>query len=96
MFDFTSFAKIEVRGPGAAAFLESLADNRVARGVGAITYTQMPNEDGGIECDFTVTPRAENRLRVGTGTASARPHPAASPGRACWRSPAHRSCSPPS
>src|SRR5206468_2905654 len=45
IFDFTSFAKIEVRGHGAAEFLESLADNRVARAVGALTYTQMLNED---------------------------------------------------
>src|SRR2546427_1221775 len=69
LFDFTSFAKIEVRGRGAAAFLEHLADNRVARAVGALTYTQMLNEGGGIECDFTITRLAENRFRVITGTA---------------------------
>ena len=69
IFDFTSFAKIEVRGRGAAAFLESLCDNRVARAAGALTYTQMLNEDGGIECDFTVTRLAENRFRIVTGTA---------------------------
>jgi 4-methylaminobutanoate oxidase (formaldehyde-forming) len=72
LFDFTSFAKIEVRGPGSAAFLERLADNRVARGVGAITYTQMLNEDGGIECDFTVTRLADDRFRIVTGTAFGR------------------------
>ena len=69
IFDFTSFAKIEIRGRGAAAFLESLTDNRVARAVGALTYTQMLNEGGGIECDFTVTRLAEDRFRVITGTA---------------------------
>ena len=69
IFDFTSFAKIEVRGRGAASFLESLTDNRVARAVGALTYTQMLNEGGGIECDFTVTRLAEDRFRVITGTA---------------------------
>ena len=69
IFDFTSFAKIEVRGQGAAAFLEGLTDNRVARAVGALTYTQMLNEGGGIECDFTVTRLAEDRFRVITGTA---------------------------
>jgi glycine cleavage system aminomethyltransferase T/glycine/D-amino acid oxidase-like deaminating enzyme len=72
LFDFTSFAKIDVRGPGSAAFLERLADNRVARGVGAITYTQMLNEEGGIECDFTVTRLAEDRFRIVTGTAFGR------------------------
>ncbi len=69
LFDFTSFAKIEVRGRGAAEFLESLTDNRVARAVGAITYTQMLNEGGGIECDFTVTRLADDRFRIVTGTA---------------------------
>src|SRR5258706_9247722 len=69
IFDFTSFAKIEVRGKGAASFLEGLTDNRVARAVGALTYTQMLNEDGGIECDFTVTRLAEDRFRIITGTA---------------------------
>src|ERR1700688_2052075 len=69
IFDFTSFAKIEIRGHGAASFLESLTDNRVARAVGALTYTQMLNDGGGIECDFTVTRLAEDRFRVITGTA---------------------------
>jgi glycine cleavage system aminomethyltransferase T/glycine/D-amino acid oxidase-like deaminating enzyme len=69
IFDFTSFAKIEVRGPRAAEFLESLTDNRVARAVGALTYTQMLNEGGGIECDFTVTRLADDRFRIITGTA---------------------------
>jgi 4-methylaminobutanoate oxidase (formaldehyde-forming) len=69
IFDFTSFAKIDIRGRGAASFLESLTDNRVARAVGALTYTQMLNDGGGIECDFTVTRLADDRFRVITGTA---------------------------
>src|SRR3954468_23137012 len=72
LFDETSFAKIEVSGEGAAAFLEHLCDNRVARGVGRLTYTQMLNHDGGIECDFTVTRLAESRFRIVTGTAFGR------------------------
>jgi 4-methylaminobutanoate oxidase (formaldehyde-forming) len=69
LFDETSFAKIEVAGPGAAGFLERLCDNRIARDVGAITYTQMLNRRGGVECDFTVTRLAEERFRIVTGTA---------------------------
>nr|MBA2359652.1 aminomethyl transferase family protein [Actinomycetota bacterium] len=69
IFDETSFAKIEVSGEGAAEFLERLCDNKVAREVGAITYTSMLNERGGIECDFTVTRLAEDRFRIVTGTA---------------------------
>ena len=56
-------------GRGAAAFLERLCANRVARDVGQITYTQMLNPRGGIECDFTVTRLAEDRFRIVTGTA---------------------------
>ena len=69
LFDFTSFAKIEVRGRDAAAVLETLTDNRIDRAVGTLTYTQMLNEGGGIECDFTITRIAEDRFRVVTGTA---------------------------
>ena len=69
LFDESSFSKMEVSGPGAAAFLESLCDNHVARDVGRITYTQMLNARGGIECDFTVTRVAEDVFQIVTGTA---------------------------
>ncbi len=69
LFDETSFAKLDVVGEGAAGFLEQLCDNRVARDVGTVTYTQMLNARGGIECDFTVTRLAEDRFRIVTGTA---------------------------
>jgi 4-methylaminobutanoate oxidase (formaldehyde-forming) len=69
LFDESSFAKIEVSGPGAANFLEGLCANRVAREVGRVTYTQMLNARGGIECDFTVARLAEERFRIVTGTA---------------------------
>src|SRR5262249_19548698 len=65
----SSFAKLEVSGPGAAELLERLCDNRVARGVGAITYTQMLNRRGGIECDFTVTRVEDEVFPIVTGTA---------------------------
>jgi 4-methylaminobutanoate oxidase (formaldehyde-forming) len=69
LFDESSFAKLEIAGPGAASFLERLCDNEVAREVGAITYTQMLNERGGIECDFTVTRVQEELFSIVTGTA---------------------------
>ncbi|MFG2072840.1 GcvT family protein [Nonomuraea maritima] len=69
LFDESSFAKIEVTGPGAAALLEWVCDNRVAREIGAVTYTQALNRRGGIECDFTVTRRAQDEFLVVTGTA---------------------------
>ena len=69
LFDETSFAKIDVSGEGAPAFLEHLCDNKVARDVGAVTYTSMLNTRGGIECDFTVTRLEPERFRIVTGTA---------------------------
>ena len=72
LFDESSFAKLDVSGEGAAVFLESLCANRVARDVGRVTYTQMLNERGGIECDFTVTRLADDLFRIVTGTAFGR------------------------
>ena len=69
LFDESSFSKLEIAGPGAAQLLEHLCDNRVARGVGQITYTQMLNGRGGIECDFTVARLADERFSIVTGTA---------------------------
>ena len=69
LFDESSFAKLEVSGPGAADFLEGLCANRVARETGRVTYTQMLNPRGGIECDFTVTRLGPERFRIVTGTA---------------------------
>jgi glycine cleavage system aminomethyltransferase T/glycine/D-amino acid oxidase-like deaminating enzyme len=69
LFDESSFAKTEVSGPGAAAALERLCDNRVARGVGRVVYTQLLNHRGGIECDVTVTQVDEQTFLVVSGTA---------------------------
>jgi glycine cleavage system aminomethyltransferase T/glycine/D-amino acid oxidase-like deaminating enzyme len=69
LYDETSFAKIEIRGPGAVALLQRLCSNNVDRSVGRITYTSMLNQRGGIECDFTVTRLAADRFFIVTGTA---------------------------
>jgi len=69
LFDESSFAKIEISGAGALAFLQRLCANDVDRPVGSITYTQMLNTRGGIECDFTVTRLAEELFLIVTGTA---------------------------
>jgi 4-methylaminobutanoate oxidase (formaldehyde-forming) len=69
LFDETSFAKIEVLGRDASAFLERVCDNHVARAVGDVAYTQALNSRGGIEADFTVTRVDEDRFWIITGTA---------------------------
>ena len=69
LFDESSFSKLEVFGSGSPDFLERLCANSVARGVGAVTYTQLLNPHGGIECDLTVTRLGPDRFRLVTGTA---------------------------
>ena len=69
LFDETSFSKIEISGPGALGFLQHLCDNEMDRPVGSVTYTQMLNRRGGIECDFTVTRLEADRFFIVTGTA---------------------------
>jgi len=69
LFDESSFAKIGITGCDAAKFLEWVCANRVARAVGAVTYTQALNHRGGIECDFTVTRIADDEFWIVTGTA---------------------------
>lgn len=58
-------------GPGALAFLEGIAANRMDRPVGAITYTSMLTPTGGIKCDLTVTRLAKDRFMVVTGGGTA-------------------------
>ncbi|MHB8671612.1 MAG: glycine cleavage T C-terminal barrel domain-containing protein, partial [Acidimicrobiales bacterium] len=61
LLDMSSFAKYEVRGPGAAGLLDRLSANRLPR-VGRAALTQMLTPRGGIECDITVTRVAEDRF----------------------------------
>jgi glycine cleavage system aminomethyltransferase T/glycine/D-amino acid oxidase-like deaminating enzyme len=68
LFDFTSFGKLDVTGPGALALLQRLADNDVDRPAGSVVYTQFLNPRGGIESDLTVTRWAPDRFRVTTGS----------------------------
>ena len=69
LFDESSFAKLEVLGPGALDLLQRLCANDVARPAGRVTYTQLLNERGGIECDLSATRLAADRYLLVTGTA---------------------------
>jgi hypothetical protein len=70
LFDETSFAKLEVSGPQACAFLQRICANDVDVAAGRVVYTQMLNDRGGIQCDLTVTRLSLERFRIVTGTAS--------------------------
>ena len=69
LFDETSFAKLEVSGPRATAFLQMMCANDIDRPVGSIVYTQLLNRRGGIEADLTVTRLDETTYLLVTGTA---------------------------
>jgi 4-methylaminobutanoate oxidase (formaldehyde-forming) len=68
LFDQSSFAKYEITGKDAAAALSWIAANAVDKPSGRLTYTQMLNSRGGIECDLTVARLADDRFYIVTGT----------------------------
>jgi len=77
LFDESSFAKIEITGPGAPAFVAYAFAGHVCAGrepapVGAVTYTQALDDRGGVAMDVTVTRVAPGTYLVVTGTASGR------------------------
>ena len=69
LFDFTSFGKYELEGPGTLRLLQWLTDNEMDKPPGAVTYTQMLNDRGGVECDLTVTRLGPDRFAITTGSA---------------------------
>ena len=68
LFDQSSFAKFELRGKDAEKALSWIAANDVTGPVGKLTYTQMLNSRGGIECDLTCARMADDMYYIVTGT----------------------------
>ena len=68
VFDQTSFAKFLMVGRDAEAALSWICANDVAKPIGRLTYTQMLNAAGGIECDLTVARVAPDQFYIVTGT----------------------------
>ena len=68
LVDQTSFAKYEVRGADATALMDRLCANHVTRAPGSLTYTQLLDERGGIQCDLTVARLADDCYYLVTGT----------------------------
>ena len=73
VLDQTSFATYEVRGSGAAAFLDRLCANALPARDGRIVVTPMLTERGVIECDLTVT-RLDEETFVVVGAAATETH----------------------
>ena len=61
----TSLKRIEVRGPGALAFLQRLTTNNLDRRVGSVVYTLLLEEHGGIRSDLTIARLETDLFQVG-------------------------------
>lgn len=68
LIDQTSFAKYLLKGPDALAALNWIAANNIDKPVGSLTYTQMLDDSGGIQCDVTVARISANEFYIVTGT----------------------------
>ncbi|MEM9737078.1 MAG: aminomethyltransferase family protein, partial [Pseudomonadota bacterium] len=62
IMDISAFTKVEVAGPGAAAFLEGLIPNRLPSQPGRIALTHLLTDRGRIELETTVVRLAEDRF----------------------------------
>ncbi|MFG2330807.1 FAD-dependent oxidoreductase [Streptomyces sp. NPDC048604] len=68
LYDMTPLRRLEVAGPGALGFLQRMTTNNVARKPGAVTYTLLLDEAGGIRSDLTVARLAPDRFQIGANT----------------------------
>ena len=64
LFDLTPFAKFELKGQQSHSELQRICTANIKDEKGRTTYTQMLNEDGGIESDFTVVCLEKNHFRI--------------------------------
>ena len=68
LFDQTSFAKFMLVGKDAERALQWVCANDVGKPPGRLTYTQMLNARGGIECDLTIARLSPTEYYIVTGT----------------------------
>jgi len=68
LFDQSTFSKLSVEGPDAAAVLQWLCANDVDVEPGRLVYTAMLNERGTFESDVTVVREADDRFLVITSS----------------------------
>jgi dimethylglycine dehydrogenase len=70
IIDVSNFGKYEVKGTGAAAWLDRVVANHIPQEVGRSCLTPLLGERGGIAGDFTITKLGEDHFyMVGSGMA---------------------------
>jgi glycine cleavage system aminomethyltransferase T len=62
LMDLSTFAKFEVAGPDALAFLQRICANRVPARDGRIILGHLLNENGVIESELTITRLVQDRF----------------------------------
>ncbi|MDQ3030280.1 MAG: FAD-dependent oxidoreductase [Actinomycetota bacterium] len=65
LYDMTPLKRVEVSGLGALTFLQRLTTGEMDKAVGAVTYTLLLDERGGIRSDITVARLGDQRFQVG-------------------------------
>jgi glycine cleavage system aminomethyltransferase T/glycine/D-amino acid oxidase-like deaminating enzyme len=68
MYDMTPLRRLNVCGPGAVDLLQKLTTGDVTKKPGAVTYTLLLNEQGGIRSDITVARLEEETFQVGVNS----------------------------
>lgn len=53
--DMSAFAKCEISGPGAAAWLDGILTNRIPKALNRVTLTYLLTRRGGVRSEFTLT-----------------------------------------
>ena len=70
LFDLTAFSKYDLKGEKTHSELQKICTANIKNEIGRTTYTQMLNEDGGIEADLTVVCMDKNYFRIVTSAAN--------------------------
>jgi len=65
MYDMTPLPRLEVSGPGAVGLLDRITTGNVSRRPGAVTYTLLLDEEGGIRSDMTVARLGDDLFQIG-------------------------------
>ncbi|TFD64063.1 FAD-dependent oxidoreductase [Cryobacterium sp. Hh38] len=65
MYDMTPLKRLEVSGPGALKLLQELTTADLAKKPGAVTYTLLLDDAGGIRSDITVARLSEDTFQLG-------------------------------
>ncbi|WP_221359729.1 GcvT family protein [Streptomyces beigongshangae] len=68
LYDMTPLRRLEVTGPGALGFLHGMTTNDLRKKPGAVTYTLLLDETGGIRSDLTVARLGPDRFQVGANS----------------------------